>query len=68
MRHPLKPIAKCSTWQSAMLIVYFKHNQMSQLQNVPFYPISASAKNFNPQNILYILPVKIFVFLELEQN
>lgn len=28
--------------------------------------ISALDKNYNPQNIMYILPVKIFVRLELE--
>jgi hypothetical protein len=38
------------------------------LQNVPFCPISASDSNFNPQNTQCIPAVKIFVFLELEQN
>ena len=38
------------------------------LHNVPFCPISASGSNFNPRNILYIPLVKIFAFLELEQN
>jgi hypothetical protein len=41
---------------------------MSQLQNAPFCPISASGSNFNPRNILYIPVVKIFAFLDLEQN
>jgi hypothetical protein len=36
--------------------------------NVPFGPISASDENFNPQNTQCIPPVKIFAFLELEQN
>ena len=34
----------------------------------PFCPISASGKNFNPRNIKYIPVVKIFAFLDLEQN
>jgi len=38
------------------------------LHNVPFCPISASGSNFNPRNIQYIPVVKIFAFLELEQN
>jgi hypothetical protein len=38
------------------------------LHNHPFCPISASGSNFNPRNIQYIPAVKIFAFLELEQN
>ena len=38
------------------------------LQNAPFCPISASGSNFNPQNTQCIPAVKIFAFLELEQN
>jgi hypothetical protein len=38
------------------------------LKNVPFCPISASDSNFNPQNTKCIPAVKIFVFLDLEQN
>jgi len=38
------------------------------LQNVLFRPISASGSNFNPQNTQCIPAVKIFAFLELEQN
>jgi hypothetical protein len=38
------------------------------LQNAPFCPITASGSNFNPRNIQYIPPVKIFAFLVLEQN
>jgi len=38
------------------------------LHNVLFCPISVSGSNFNPQNIQYIPAVKIFAFLELEQN
>jgi len=38
------------------------------LKNVHFCPISVSDSNFNPQNIKYIPAVKIFVFLDLEQN
>jgi len=46
---------------------HFK-DALRPLHNVPFYPISASGSNFNPRNILYIPVVKIFTFLELEQN
>jgi hypothetical protein len=38
------------------------------LKNVPFCPISVSDQNFNPQNTECIPVVKIFVFLELDQN
>jgi len=38
-----------------------------QFQNVPFYPISVSGSNFNPRNTQWILVVKIFTFLDLEQ-
>jgi hypothetical protein len=38
------------------------------LQNAPFCPISVSGSNFNPQNTQGIPVVKIFAFLELEQN
>jgi hypothetical protein len=38
------------------------------LQNAPFCPITASGSNFNPRNTQCIPPVKIFAFLELEQN
>ncbi len=41
---------------------------MRPLQNTPFCPISVSRSNYNPRNIQYIPPVKIFAFLELEQN
>ena len=41
---------------------------LRSLQNALFCPISASSSNFNPRNIQYIPPVKIFAFLELEQN
>jgi hypothetical protein len=43
-------------------------NQQSQFQNVPFCPISASGSNFNPRNTQCIPLVKIFAFLDLEQN
>ena len=42
--------------------------RMSQFQNVPFCPISASGSNFNPRNTTCIPVVKIFAFLDLEQN
>jgi len=42
--------------------------EMRHLQNGTFCPISASASNFNPRNILYIPVVEIFAFLELEQK
>jgi hypothetical protein len=38
------------------------------LQNAPFCPISASESNLNPRNTTCIPAVKIFVFLEVEQN
>ena len=38
------------------------------LQNAPFCPISVSGSNCNPQNTQCIPVVKIFAFLELEQN
>jgi hypothetical protein len=38
------------------------------LQNAPFRPISVSGSDFNPQNNQCIPAVKIFTFLELEQN
>jgi len=38
------------------------------LENAPFCPISVSDSNFNPQNTQCIPVVKIFAFLELEQN
>jgi len=41
---------------------------MRPLKNTPFCPISVSGSNFNPRNIPYIPAVKIFAFLELEQN
>jgi hypothetical protein len=53
---------------------------MSQFQNAHFCTISAPApwnakpiplglcSNFNPRNIQYITAVKIFAFLDLEQN
>jgi hypothetical protein len=53
---------------------------MSQFQNAHFCTISAPApwnakplplglcSNFNPRNMLYITAVKIFAFLDLEQN
>jgi hypothetical protein len=56
-----------------------KKNTLKPLQNTPFYPISVSDSNLNPQNT-QCMPacpvgpadhtgvVKIFVFLELEQK
>jgi hypothetical protein len=41
---------------------------MRPLQNAPFRPISVSGSNCNPQNTQCIPVVKIFAFLELEQN
>jgi hypothetical protein len=41
---------------------------MRPLQNAPFCPISVSGLNFIPQNTPCIPVVKIFAFLELEQN
>jgi len=38
------------------------------VKKAPFCPISASYSKYYPQNILYILAVKFFVFLELEQK
>jgi len=45
-----------------------KKNTLKPLQNPPFYPISVSDSNLNPQNTQCIPVVKIFVFLELEQK
>jgi hypothetical protein len=50
--------------------------EMRPLKNAPFCPISASGgtsrqrrgSNFNPRNIQYIPVVKIFAFLDLDQN
>ncbi len=44
-----------------------KRLYMSQFQNAPFCPISASGSNFNPRNTQCIPPVKIFAFLDLGQ-
>jgi len=41
---------------------------MSQFQNAHFCTISASCSNLNPRNIHYIPAVKIFVFIDIEQN
>jgi hypothetical protein len=41
---------------------------MRPMQNALFCPISASGSNFNPRNIQYIPVVKIFAFLNLDQN
>jgi len=38
------------------------------IQKLLFCPISVSGENFNPQNTIGIIPVKILAFLELEQN
>ncbi len=48
----------------------YSHQQapLRPLQNAPFCPISVSGSNFNPQNTQCIPVVKIFDFLELEQN
>jgi len=43
-------------------------NIMRPLKNAPFCPTSASDSNFNPRNIQYIPVVKIFAFLDLDQN
>jgi hypothetical protein len=51
-------IRKCDMWKE----------QERPLKNTPFCPISASGSNFNPQNTQCIPVVKIFAFLELEQN
>jgi hypothetical protein len=50
-------------------IQHFARSEASRpLQNAPFCPISVSGSNFNPQNTICIPVVKIFAFLELEQN
>ena len=38
------------------------------LHNAPFSPISVSGSNYNPRNTQCIPVVKIFAFLDLEQN
>ena len=50
------------------IIILASGNRMRPLQNAPFCPISVSGSNFNPQNTKCIPVVKIFAFLELEQN
>ncbi|MBU4010268.1 MAG: hypothetical protein KJ882_05830, partial [Proteobacteria bacterium] len=47
-------------------IIYCFHQ--SQFQNVPFWPISALGKNFNPRNTPCIPAVKIFTRLDLDQT
>ncbi|MBU3946660.1 MAG: hypothetical protein KJ826_00360 [Proteobacteria bacterium] len=42
--------------------------QMSQFQNVPFWPISVLGENFNPRNTPCIPAVKIFTRLDLDQT
>jgi len=50
-------------------VLYEKGDYVKRpLQNVPFCPISASDSDFNPRNTQCIPVVKIFIFLELEQN
>jgi hypothetical protein len=44
------------------------YNGERPLKNPLFCPISASGSDFNPQNTQCIPAVKIFAFLELEQN
>jgi len=48
-------------------LTHSEHN-LRPLQNAPFCPISVSSSNYNPQNTQCIPVVKIFAFLELEQN
>jgi len=43
-------------------------NYLVSIHKWLFCPISASGSNFNPRNKPYIPAVKIFAFLELEQN
>jgi len=50
------------------MLLKFVIYQSRPLQNVLFCPISASDSNFNPRNTQCIPVVKIFAFLELEQN
>jgi len=47
---------------------YIDDKTFRPLQNAPFCQISVSGSNFNPQNTQCIPVVKIFAFLELEQN
>ena len=42
--------------------------RLRPLQNAAFCPISVSGSNLNPQNTICIPVVKIFAFLEREQN
>jgi hypothetical protein len=50
-----------------MVLGYKPYNHLSQFQNVPFCPISASGSNFNPRNTTCIPVVNIFAFLDFEQ-
>ena len=45
-----------------------RSDEVRALQNAIFCLISALCSNFNPQNIKYILCVKIFAHLKIEQN
>jgi len=59
---------KAKVWPESFYSLENSQINMSQFQNVPFYPISASDSNFNPRNTKCILPIKIFAFLDLGQN
>ncbi|MBU3946908.1 MAG: hypothetical protein KJ826_01630 [Proteobacteria bacterium] len=45
-----------------------KTKPLSQLQNAPFWSISALGSNINPRNTPCITAVKIFDRLELDQT
>ena len=44
------------------------YSEARPLQNIPFWPISASGSNFNPRNIQHIPVVEIIAILDLDQN
>jgi len=54
--------------QDAGKKIWIAEGIVRPLQNVHFCPISASDSNFNPRNTQCIPVVKIFAFLDLEQN
>ena len=43
-------------------------SNVGPLKNIPFWPISASDSDFNPRHTQCMPPVKIFAFLDLDQN
>ena len=66
--YPLGPALGINTNNFSLTLTVSNIIVMRLLQNALFCPISVSGSNFNPQNTQCIPVVKIFAFLELEQN